>query len=209
MGGLRRLKLAFWPSRRARTVSGQSWIGVPSVADKINFASAVVHTSAILDQLRLTALDQESLQAAVSAGISPNAALLTEDDLARWTGLPNSFLKSYLNALRMATPALTKETIDIATAARERYERAHATAAAQGNASGPDPDSAGVGDPGYAPAGGAGSFDPSQGSADPSGGIPDPTGMPGRCGPGCLGPGRAHPERASHAADQHGVGGHP
>lgn len=174
MGRLLRLMRVFWRPPQSRRASGRPWVGAPSVADKIHFASAIVQTSAILHQRRLTAVDQGSLRSAVAAGISPNAALLTEDDLARWTGLPNSLLKSYLNALRMATPSLTKETIDIAKAAREAHERAHATAAAHGNASGQDPDSAGPGDPGYAPAGNAGPVDPSQGSADPPGGVPDP-----------------------------------
>ncbi len=174
MGRLRRLMRAIWRPAQTRRAPGQPQVGAPSVADKIHFASALVHASAILDQRRLTTVDQDSLRATVAAGISPNAALLNEDDLARWTGLPNSLLKSYLDALRMATPMLMKETIDIAKAARERYERAHATAAAQGNASGPDPDPAGASDPGYASAGGAGPADPSQGSADPPGSVPDP-----------------------------------
>jgi hypothetical protein len=168
MGRLRRLMRVWWRPLRTTRASGQPRVGAPSVADKIHFASALVHTSATLDQRRLTAVDQDGLRAAVAAGISPNAALLDADDLARWTGLPNSLLEIYLKALRMATPALTKETIDIAKAAREVYERAHATAAAHGNASGSDPDSAGAADPGY-----AGPADP-QGSADPSGGVPDP-----------------------------------
>lgn len=169
MGRLRRLIQIFWRPLQTTRASGQPRVGAPSVADKIHFASAIVHTSALLDQRRLTAADQDSLRSAVAAGISPNAALLNEDDLARWTGLPNSLLKSYLDALRLATPTLTKETIDIAHAARERYERAHAAAAARGNASGSGPDPAGAGDPGYAPA-----VDPAQGSADPPGNVPDP-----------------------------------
>jgi hypothetical protein len=175
MGRLRRLMQAFWPSLRTGKASGRPRLGAPSVADKIHFASAIVHTSAILDQRRLTAVDQNSLQAAVAAGISPNAALLNEDDLARWTGLPNSLLKDYLNALRMATPTLTKETIDIARAAREVYGRVHATPGGHRNVNGSDPDSAGVGDPGYAAAGDAGPVDP-QGSADSPGSVSNPGG---------------------------------
>jgi hypothetical protein len=178
MGRLRRLMRAFRRPLRTRRASGQPRVGTPSVADKIHFASAIVHTSAVLDQRRLTAVDQDSLRIAIAVGISPNAALLTEDDLARWTGLPNSLLKSYLNALRMVTPLLTKETISIAKAAREQYARALAAAVAHANGGVPDPLSAGAGDPGYDPAGGVGSFDPSPSLADPAGGIPDPAGMP-------------------------------
>ncbi len=129
-------------------LSGQQWTSQPTLADRLHFAEVAAYAQAITDQRRLTAVDHESLRAAVEAGISPNAALI--DDLAKWTGMPNDLLQNYLNALRMVTPLLTGETIDLAEAVRQHY--AHAAANA-GSAPG-DP-TQGIPDPAGLPADGA------------------------------------------------------